>query len=208
MTLTEQIKAIPLADIVEAEGTRLRKVGNRYEGLCPLHPDKNPSFTVFEDNHFKCWACFEYGDAADFIQRLHGVDFKQALSLLGITPGPMTSEVKCKIRAAKLQRELREKREQRIRNLIHTLGLLIRTTRQAAARLTPENFDEQCLILDPLCWWEHCHDMLIYGDEDEKSEALEALSDFNTISANPLFKPGFDYRRWLRGFNHATDAIA
>lgn len=61
---------------------KLRRVGGRTTALCPFHPDKNPSFTIFKDNHFKCWACGVAGDAIDFIKLLKRVNFKEAVSEL------------------------------------------------------------------------------------------------------------------------------
>jgi DNA primase len=202
MTLSDQIKALPLADIIEATGTKLRKIGKCYVGLCTLHPDKNPSLVVFEDNHFKCFACGKYGDPVDYVRYRYGFDFKQALEYLSITTGPMTNELRHKIESAKFKRILKERREQRIRDLIQTIGLLIRTTRAAMARLTMENLND--FVLGPIEWWEYCYDTLVYGDDDEKTAALAGLKDFNTICRNHLFKPGFDYRHWFRGFTNGT----
>lgn len=205
MTLTKQIQALPLNDIVESAGTKLKKIGDRYTGICPLHPDNDPSFVIFPDNHFKCFGCGESGDSIDLIQRLYNFDFKGALNYLGITPGPITKEMRSQIRTARFKRELKGRREKRIRDLIFTLGILIRATGKAMALLTPENFDQLCSIIEPLPWWQQCHQTLVCGDEYEKSQCLAALKDFTGISRNLLFKPDFDYRIWLRGFENGTN---
>lgn len=51
---------------------------------CPFHHErKGQSLVVYEDG-WKCWgACAASGDAIDFIQRLHGLDFGQAVRYLG-----------------------------------------------------------------------------------------------------------------------------
>lgn len=65
--------------------TRLHKSGRNYEGLCPLHDDKSPSFYVYPDT--KTWHCFGAcntgGDVISFIMKAEGVDFKQAAAILG-----------------------------------------------------------------------------------------------------------------------------
>lgn len=66
--------------------TTLRKAGREYRGLCPLHPEKTPSFFVNEDRGiFHCFGCGEGGDRLTFIQKIEGVDFKGALAYLGLT---------------------------------------------------------------------------------------------------------------------------
>jgi hypothetical protein len=74
--------------ICEQEGIELRQRGRSLWGLCPFHDDRTPSFTVDpEKQRFKCFGCGAGGDVIDFIQRLHSLDFKDALKHLGMTPG-------------------------------------------------------------------------------------------------------------------------
>jgi len=75
--------------IISREVT-LRKQGRNYAGLCPFHHEKKPSFSVSpEKQAFYCFGCGEHGDVIDFIQKLRGVDFRGALSILGIEKGTM-----------------------------------------------------------------------------------------------------------------------
>jgi DNA primase len=74
-------------DILSVIGqeVKLRKAGHNYLGLCPFHSEKSPSFTVSpEKQKFHCYGCGEHGDVVDFIQKSRDVDFKAALSILGI----------------------------------------------------------------------------------------------------------------------------
>lgn len=41
--------------------------GKRYLGLCEFHADKNPSFTIWSDGGFRCFACGASGSIIDFI---------------------------------------------------------------------------------------------------------------------------------------------
>jgi hypothetical protein len=45
--------------------------GGRYLlGVCPFHPDTDPSFAVFpRDGHFHCFGCSAHGDVLDFLTR-------------------------------------------------------------------------------------------------------------------------------------------
>lgn len=65
----------------------LRRVGRQWRGLCPFHSETTPSFYVHEEKGFHCFGCHEGGDVIAFIQRIEGVSFRQACTLLGIEGG-------------------------------------------------------------------------------------------------------------------------
>ena len=92
---------INLVEIVRGAGVDLQKRGTRHVGRCPFHEEKTASFYVFPDNRFKCFGCGFSGDSIDFLQKLHGYSFKEALSILGIKPGPITPQVRKEIEAKK-----------------------------------------------------------------------------------------------------------
>jgi hypothetical protein len=77
---------VPLASYLESTGVKLRRVGQRYVGKCPLHGErKGESFTV-QGEKWKCWgACGAQGDVLDFHMRRLGLpDLREAAkSLLG-----------------------------------------------------------------------------------------------------------------------------
>jgi DNA primase len=63
--------------------TKLRRVGRRWVGLCPLHPERTPSFYVFpETNSFFCFGCHQGGDVFRFLQAVENLDFPGVLRLL------------------------------------------------------------------------------------------------------------------------------
>jgi hypothetical protein len=77
----------PITEIV-SEYVELRRHGKELRGLCPFHSDKNPSLAVNPDKgRWYCFACGFGGDAIRFIEKLHGVGFKDALALLGLNGG-------------------------------------------------------------------------------------------------------------------------
>ena len=60
--------AYPLLEVVERAGVRLKRSGShRWQGLCPFHEDRNPSFFVdVERQRFVCFGCKSRGDVHRF----------------------------------------------------------------------------------------------------------------------------------------------
>lgn len=72
-----------LSDTV-ARYVDLRRNGPEYEGLCPFHKEKSPSFTVSDDKGFyHCFGCGAHGDVIDFVRDINGTDFLGACEILG-----------------------------------------------------------------------------------------------------------------------------
>jgi DNA primase len=73
------------ADIVEIVGAhvRLRRAGRNFVGLCPFHNEKTPSFTVnLERGFFHCFGCGVGGTVFDFLMKIEGLTFPEALQSL------------------------------------------------------------------------------------------------------------------------------
>lgn len=75
----EQARKFPLERLYEG---RLRKVGSRLVGLCPFHKENTASFYIFPDNKFHCFGCGAHGDSIEFIKRLNGIEFPEAIKHL------------------------------------------------------------------------------------------------------------------------------
>lgn len=75
--------AVDFAELVSAR-TDLRRAGPaRYEGLCPFHEERTPSFGIDPTQKvYYCFGCQASGDVFTFVQETEGVDFKGALELL------------------------------------------------------------------------------------------------------------------------------
>jgi hypothetical protein len=74
-----------ILSVVRQEGFDPRQKGNSFWLACPFHQEKQPSFKIStEKNSFHCFGCGEHGDAISFVQKLHGLTFRQALSYLGM----------------------------------------------------------------------------------------------------------------------------
>jgi DNA primase len=85
----ERIRAaLDLAEVV-GETVALKPAGReRLKGLCPFHSEKTPSFHVHTGRGFYyCFGCGAKGDLFDFVMQTQGVDFAEALQLLGRRAG-------------------------------------------------------------------------------------------------------------------------
>lgn len=73
---------------IASEHTRLRKAGRRYQGLCPLHKEKTPSFSVDPvQGLFYCFGCGAGGDAIKLHMLATGDDFPAAIESLATRYG-------------------------------------------------------------------------------------------------------------------------
>ena len=109
--------AVDFVELVAAR-TELRRAGPaRYEGLCPFHDERTPSFGIDPSQKvYYCFGCQAAGDVFTFVQETEGVDFKGSLELLAERYG------------VELQLEQEDPREQeRRRRRERLLELLMRT---------------------------------------------------------------------------------
>jgi DNA primase len=67
----------------------LKKAGaDRYQGLCPFHTEKTPSFGVSPSKQvFHCFGCGVGGNAFHFVERIENVDFAEAVERLAKQAG-------------------------------------------------------------------------------------------------------------------------
>jgi len=72
----------PLAGIVESY-VQLKRKGGQYEGLCPFHMERTPSFKIYEkDQRYHCFGCGAHGDLFDFLEHMEGLDLRAAAERL------------------------------------------------------------------------------------------------------------------------------
>ncbi len=77
-------------DIVELIGSyvNLKRAGANYNGLCPYHSERSPSFTVFPATQsFYCFGCGAGGDAITFAMRSENLDYPAAVEFLAKRAG-------------------------------------------------------------------------------------------------------------------------
>lgn len=87
---------ISIADVVGAK-VKLTKKGREYQGLCPFHNEKTPSFTVNESKGFyHCFGCGAHGDIIKFEMEANGLPFIDALQKLAHQAGLQMPQLSAK----------------------------------------------------------------------------------------------------------------
>ena len=106
--------AVDFLELVSAR-TELRRAGPaRYEGLCPFHEERTPSFGIDPAQKvYYCFGCQASGDVFTFVQETEGVDFKGALELLA-----ERSSVELQLEAEDPREAERRKRRERLLELL------------------------------------------------------------------------------------------
>ena len=76
----DKLRSSILASEVIARKVQLKKKGKKFQGLCPFHNEKTPSFTVNDQKGFyHCFGCQAHGDIITFVMNNEGLEFKDAV---------------------------------------------------------------------------------------------------------------------------------
>jgi DNA primase len=68
---------------IASERMTLKRVGQRWTGLCPFHAEKSPSFSInAELKLFHCFGCQQSGDVITFVRETEHLDFVGAVERL------------------------------------------------------------------------------------------------------------------------------
>jgi DNA primase len=93
----------PILEVI-SDYMSLRKSGANYQGLCPFHGEKSPSFNVNPARGiFHCFGCGAGGNVVTFVMRMEGMNFPQAVKFLAKRVGvdiperPLTRDEKRKV---------------------------------------------------------------------------------------------------------------
>jgi DNA primase len=99
-------------DVVEVVGryVRLKKAGANYQGLCPFHNEKTPSFSVSPSKQFyHCFGCGEHGNAIGFLMSYGGLGYIDAVKDLAQMAGMQVPEAQPRSpEAARFEAERKE----------------------------------------------------------------------------------------------------
>lgn len=84
----DELRARVALSAVVGRRVKLVRKGREYQGLCPFHNEKSPSFTVNEEKgFFHCFGCGAHGDIIGFEMRAHHMSFPEAVEKLAAEAG-------------------------------------------------------------------------------------------------------------------------
>ena len=84
----EEVKYRNKIEDVIASYVNLKRAGSNYQGLCPFHSEKTPSFTVFPNTEtFHCFGCGAGGDVISFVMRAENLEYPDAIEFLAKRAG-------------------------------------------------------------------------------------------------------------------------
>src|SRR5260221_837907 len=85
--LDELPQRVSLVNVI-ARKVKLTRRGREQTGLCPLHNEKSPSFTVSDEKgFFHCFGCGAHGDVIGFLMRSEGLSFPESVERLAREAG-------------------------------------------------------------------------------------------------------------------------
>jgi DNA primase len=173
----ELARTIPALEIIRYYGgIELKRRGRVHVGCCPFHEDRNPSFTVFPDNYWKCFGCGEGGSAIDFVALLFKITPFEAAKRIcedfGLLSGICSQDELRRVRERLKELKKRKKLRQEAAKAHETLALLYRTTSRALQRYSWKGYNGLALLVHKLPLWEYLLDALTSRDEETVKAAL------------------------------------
>jgi DNA primase len=76
----DKLRSSILASEVVGKKVQLKQRGKEFQGLCPFHNEKSPSFTVNDQKGFyHCFGCQAHGDIVSFLMNSEGMTFPDAV---------------------------------------------------------------------------------------------------------------------------------
>ena len=84
----DQLRSILPPSKVIQEYIDITRKGHEYQGLCPFHHEKTPSFTINDQKSFyHCFGCGAHGDIITFVMEKTGLSFIDAVKQLASKAG-------------------------------------------------------------------------------------------------------------------------
>ena len=82
-TIEEIRSRTDLGELVASYGIALHHSGSALKACCPFHREKTPSFSINQSRGFyHCFGCGEHGSAFDFVMKMEGLTFPEAVKRL------------------------------------------------------------------------------------------------------------------------------
>ena len=216
-TREDIIAANPLMEYAEKQGWQLKRRGQNFVCLCPVHNETTPSFTIdARKNLWKCFGCGAGGSVIDLHAKLQGISIGEAMRKLSPNSGNGSQKPSSKSNTARRPTTggLKEEQQLNQRELCaydyqDATGKVV----FQIVRYEPKNF-KQCRIVDGKRVWNmdgierlpyrlpelQCHPTSVWIVEGEKDVEVLRASD-QTATCNPggtgKWLPAFS--QYLRG---------
>ena len=85
--IADLLNRVDIVDVV-GQHVKLKKAGANYQGLCPFHNEKSPSFSVSPTKQFyHCFGCGAHGSAISFLMEHSGLTYVDAIEELARSAG-------------------------------------------------------------------------------------------------------------------------
>ena len=85
--IADLLNRVDIIDVV-GQHVKLKKAGANYQGLCPFHSEKSPSFSVSPTKQFyHCFGCGAHGSAISFLMEYSGLGYVDAIEDLARSAG-------------------------------------------------------------------------------------------------------------------------
>jgi len=85
--IADLLNRVDIVDVV-GQHVKLKKAGANYQGLCPFHAEKSPSFSVSPTKQFyHCFGCGAHGSAISFLMEYSGLGYVDAIEDLARSAG-------------------------------------------------------------------------------------------------------------------------
>ncbi len=85
--ISDLLNRVDIVDVV-GKHVKLKKAGANYQGLCPFHQEKSPSFSVSPTKQFyHCFGCGAHGSAIGFMMEYSGQSYVDAIEDLARSAG-------------------------------------------------------------------------------------------------------------------------
>ncbi len=85
--ISDLLNRVDIVDVV-GKHVKLKKAGANYQGLCPFHQEKSPSFSVSPTKQFyHCFGCAAHGSAIGFMMEYSGLSYVDAIEDLARSAG-------------------------------------------------------------------------------------------------------------------------
>ena len=79
----DKLRSSILTSEVVGKKVKLKARGSEFQGLCPFHNEKSPSFTVNDlKGFYHCFGCAAHGDIISFVMQSEGLEYKDAVTKL------------------------------------------------------------------------------------------------------------------------------